>query len=99
MRPNRVTPEGQELGHQLARLCDGQLADKPDNRCDTCAFRHGNHVANGSLETLMSALKCAIEGEPFYCHEHDRPCAGWAAMRFPKEQQRVAPWGHVAGID
>lgn len=97
MVPN-VAPElGRELGHHLARLCDGVLAGKPDNRCATCAFRHGDHLANGSPATLMSALKCAMEGEPFWCHEHDRACAGWVAMRFPKDRLLAASWDHVGG--
>ena len=90
--PNRTTPEGHELGRKLARLCDASLVGKPDNRCETCAFRAGDHLANGSPETLMSAMKCAMEGDPFWCHEHDRACAGWVAMRFPKGRTVAAPW-------
>lgn len=99
MRPNLATHEGRELGKELARLCDAELADKRDDRCGTCALRAGDHLANGSPETLMSALKCAMEGTPFWCHEHDRACAGWAVMRFPRDGKVAAPWGHVAGAD
>jgi len=99
MRPNLPTPEGRELGRELARLCDGELADRRDDRCGTCAFLLGDHVANGSAETLMGALKCAMGDEPFWCHEHDRACAGWAAMRFGKEAVVEAPWQHVPGTD
>ena len=59
MTPNRTTPEGRELGRMLAGFCDQELAGKNDSRCRTCAFRAGNHLANGSPETLMGALKCA----------------------------------------
>lgn len=99
MRPNLPTPEGRELGRELARLCDGELAGRRDDRCGSCALRAGDHLANGSVETLMSALKCAMEGEPFWCHEHDRACAGWAAMAFPKDARVAAPWPHVPGAD
>lgn len=97
--PNVATDEGRALGRQLARLCDGQLEGKPDHRCDTCAFRAGDHLANGSPGTLMNALKCAVEREVFWCHEHQRPCAGWAAMRFPADTRAQAPWAFVGGAD
>jgi hypothetical protein len=99
LRPNAVTEEGRELGRHMARLCDGEFAGKPDGRCRTCAFRAGDHLANGSPETLMTALKCALEGEPFWCHEHDRPCAGWRAMRSPKGERLQTPWDFVDGRD
>lgn len=96
-RPNAVTAEGRELGRHMARLCDGELAGRRDDRCRTCAFRAGDHLANGSPETLMTALKCAMEGDPFWCHEHDRPCAGWAAMRTGKGEHIAIPWDAVSG--
>jgi len=97
MRENRTTPEGRELGKRMARLCDQELAGKRDNRCSTCAFRLGDHLANGSPETLMSALKCAIERTPFWCHEADHPCAGWQAMKSAPDCRLVVPWEHVPG--
>lgn len=96
--PNEATDEGRALGRELARLCDGELAGKTDDRCPTCAFRLGDHVANGSPATLMSAVKCMAERTPFWCHEHDRPCAGWLAMRAPPEMVREMPWEHAEGI-
>ena len=99
MRPNLPSPEGRELGAHMARLCDRELIGKPDNRCTTCAFRAGDHIANGSPETLMSALKCAMEREPFWCHEHDRPCAGWLAMRCLAGETIAVPWDYVDGVD
>ena len=99
MRENRATPEGRALGRELARLCDGELAGKQDDRRQTCAFRAGDHLANGSPETLMSAVKCMAERTPFWCHEHDRPCAGWLAMRAPPEMAREMPWEHCPGAD
>lgn len=97
--PNRVTEEGRELGRQLARLCDGELAGRRDDRCRSCAFRAGDHLANGSPETLMTALKCAMERTPFWCHEVDRPCAGWVAMQTLKGEEIAVPWDCVEGGD
>lgn len=97
MRPNAATDEGRALGREIARLCDGELTGKRDDRCRTCAFRTGDHLANGSPETLMTALKCAMEGEPFWCHETDRACAGWAAMRAPKGAAIAVPWESIEG--
>ena len=98
-RPNLRTSEGAELGYHMARLCDGELSGKCDDRCRTCAFRAGDHLANGSPETLMTALKCAMENTPFWCHEHDRACAGWAAMRTAKGQEIAVPWDAIEGGD
>jgi hypothetical protein len=92
-----ATDDGRALGRELARLCDVKLAGKADRRCNTCAFRAGGHVANGSPGTLMNALKAAMEGDVFWCHEHDLACAGWAAMRFGECVQ--APWDYVEGRD
>jgi len=97
---NSATPEGRELGAILARFCD-QEAERAgrDDRCATCAFRFGDHLANGSAATLMSALKCVMEREPFWCHEHDRPCAGWLLMRTGPEMTLTVPWDHIPGTD
>lgn len=96
---NIATPEGRELGQKLARFCEQELAGKEDKRCSTCAVRAGDHIANGSPETLMSFLKCAMEGEPFWCHERDRACSGWAAMVAPKDMRSQMPWHHTPGTD
>ena len=97
---NSATPEGRELGMHLARLCDRE-AEKAgrDDRCPTCAFRAGEHLANGSVVTLMSAVKCMAERDPFWCHEHDRPCAGWQLMRFEADATVSMPWDHVPGVE
>lgn len=100
MKENRRTEEGIALGREMARLCDGELAGKTDNRCQTCAFRSGEHLANGSPETLMTALKCAMEGEPFWCHDpSSRVCAGWLAMKFARDRRVEAPWPIIEGVD
>ncbi len=52
-------------------------------RCKSCAYRPGT-IPNGCEETIMDAIKCAVEMEPFYCHERfdkdGKPvdlCNGW----------------------
>ncbi len=81
---NEATAEGFELGYHLARFVDGEEAKAPlangCARCHNCAFRQGSYP-NGSPQTTMDALKCAIEGSPFLCHEDLQPCAGWALLR------------------
>ena len=99
MTPNKTTPEGRRLGGIIGRLCDKELAGHPDNRCLTCAFRPGDHLPNGSPETLMTAVKCLAERSPFWCHEADKPCAGWLALRFPKDQTVKMPWDFCEGSD
>lgn len=96
MITNLPTEEGRALGKELARLCDSALLGKPDERCATCAFRLGTE-ANGSPATLMDATKCVLERVPFFCHEHARPCAGFAAMVLTRPV--VAPWEFVGGSD
>lgn len=100
MRKNVATTEGRQLGSRLASFCDVEAEKQGrDGRCSTCAFRSGEHVANGSPETLMSALKCVMEREPFWCHETDRPCAGWLLMRIEAGAETVMPWDHVPGVE
>lgn len=79
---HRITPEGQVLGQQMAKLFDiatrrlGSLAD-PDERCTSCAFRLGT-VPNGCAQTQLDISKCVAEGIPFYCHQKPgHLCAGW----------------------
>jgi hypothetical protein len=92
---NVPTPEGFELGFALARFVDNapQIAE----RCWTCAFRQGTD-ANGSPQTTMDALKCVMEGIPFYCHEIEdrskpmRLCAGYLALRAESPTKLTMPW-------
>ena len=92
---NHSSPAGTALGREMARLFGTELGERPDHRCQTCAFRPGDHLANNSAGTLMDAVKCLVEREPFWCHEHDRPCAGWVLMRFPVDRAGVCPWPFV----
>jgi hypothetical protein len=47
----------------------------------------------------MTALKAALEREPFWCHESNRLCAGWLAMRSGKGDEMIAPWPYAEGAD
>jgi hypothetical protein len=91
MTRNLPSPEGGELGAELARLTDLQLerlrAQFPDlpGPCQSCAFRAGT-VPNRCATTVMDALECVAEMVPFYCHEDlgedGKPgslCRGYAA--------------------
>lgn len=79
--PNLPTPEGAELGRELARLADSAYASSGrDTRCEDCAFRLGT-TPNQCAPTLMDAIKCVAEGVPFNCHVTDRPCGGWVGAR------------------
>lgn len=82
---NKPSPEGRKVGALLARLTDKAFeqfkdADPPFQQpCTTCAFRGGS-FPNGCAETVMDAIKCVMEGVPFYCHETKDCkdlCKGW----------------------
>lgn len=89
-----ATPEGTALGEHMARFCDEaepkarlRMPELPP-RCNSCAFRRGDHTANGSPTTQMDALKCWMEGREFLCHEPARDgalCSGWAMMMLAKD--------------
>src|SRR3954471_18569685 len=100
---NYRSPEGEELGEHLARLCDQAEPEArlkiPEllPRCSSCALRAGRHIANGSPGTLLDVLKCVLEGVPFYCHEPAREgdlCSGWTMLMLTtEEEERVeVPW-------
>lgn len=100
---NRAEPMGRELGAHLARFADEaepaarlKVPDLPP-RCQSCAFRAGSHVQNGSVATTMDALKCWLEGVEFQCHQPDRkgePCSGWAMLMLARGEapHSNAPW-------
>lgn len=96
----RVTPGGRRAGAALCRLTEPAIAaliadGEPDERCKTCAFRLGT-VPNGCVQTQADAMKCVMEGVPFYCHQdptHKTPCHGWfAGRRALKGKTRIMPW-------
>lgn len=109
--PNRPTPLGRKAGELFGRLIDksaNELRDKfPDmqERCKSCAYRPGT-IPNGCEETIMDAIKCAVELEPFYCHERfdkeGKPidiCQGWVIAISTTDAAKVrercfpkAPW-------
>ena len=78
---NRPTSQGRELGTEMARLYNTGDPE-PDLRCLDCAFRLGTDP-NGSISTLMDAIKCISEGVPFLCHMEQTPktCAGYTRFR------------------
>jgi hypothetical protein len=92
---NKPSHEGFALGYALARFVDNAVP--VGERCFTCAFRQGTD-ANGSPVTTMDALKCVMEGVPFYCHEGADPenphrlCAGYATLRADSEGRLEMPW-------
>lgn len=100
---NHATPEGRELGKMLTKWCDEaepkarlRIPELPP-RCQSCAFREGKHLANGSPYTQMDVLKCLTEGREFHCHQPDREgelCSGWTMMMLAEEKPnfREAPW-------
>lgn len=100
MRRNLPTPEGREGGANMVRMTEPAIAalvaqGEPDERCPTCAFRLGT-LPNGCTETVLDAMKCGLEGEPFYCHDkhHEgKTCHGWFAMRYALRGATVkVPW-------
>lgn len=92
---NLPSPEGADLGRELARLCDGAAAQRHADgrpvpkRCGTCAFRAGSEP-NGCAPTVMDALKCALEQHPFRCHEDGLACRGWLLLRTEAPRQCAA---------
>ena len=107
---NLRTEAAAELGRGMARFCDDaepaarlKLPELPP-RCNSCAFRAGEHLANGSLYTQMDALKCVLEGVEFFCHEPARAgalCSGWAMMMLSKDSAdfKGTPWNFSGGTD
>lgn len=95
MTHHRVSPTGQQMGNNAARLAElGRrrleaagltglgLAAMRDEMCSSCACRPGT-VPNGCLQTQLDLLKAAVEGERFLCHapKDGRMCAGWLRVR------------------
>jgi len=95
MTHSRVTPQGQVMGKNAARLSElgrrrleslGLVGiQQPmlrDEMCKTCACQRGT-VPNGCLQTQLDFLKAVVEGKPFLCHapKDGRMCAGWVQVR------------------
>ena len=89
--PNLPSEAGAAAGAELARLVESDLARARESGapapCVECAFVKGTQ-ANRSGATVMDAVKCVLEGEPFFCHlglkDEDEPtslCRGYLAAR------------------
>jgi hypothetical protein len=90
MRLNEPTRLGWEMGWHLARFANA--AKLQPERCITCAFRSGTY-ANGCETTVMDALKCVMEGVPFYCHEESTSlCGGYVALRAESPSKIKTSW-------
>lgn len=87
---NVPTPEGRELGAEVARLAELErerfqaVFPEVPPMCADCACRGGTR-ANGCAPSVMSLLKCVFEvDEPdagvFNCHLHDRICTGYLML-------------------
>jgi hypothetical protein len=102
---NRPTPEGIAIGKELARLTDrAEEANREKfpnakERCGTCAYRLGT-IPNGCAETVMDALKCALEFRTFMCHETmvkgqcTKVCTGWLILCSASRGKVEAPWSY-----
>ena len=104
-RKNFKSPEGAELGAYMAKWCDDAepkarlKVPELSPRCNSCACRKGDHLANSSPATLLDFLKCVLEGHEFYCHEPAREgqlCSGWAMFMLAKDDAEFVevdwPW-------
>lgn len=104
---SRVSPEGRRAGEKLSRMTDTEVGKliaegewSEDERCATCAFRHGT-VPNGCLQTQLDAFKAVVEKKAFGCHvardgmpAGTHACMGWfaAVQRFKKLPEIRCPW-------
>ncbi len=92
---NIASPDGTNMGKMIAKFCDDaepaarlKMPELPP-RCSSCAFRVGTHLPNNSPGTQMDALKCTMEGVPFYCHQKERKgclCSGWSIMMLSTDE-------------
>ncbi len=115
-RRNLPTPEGRELGQHLARFITVELPKYTERfpnapeMCKSCAFRNGTQP-NGCPGTVMDALKCVVEMEPFLCHEkldvEGKPyfyCQGWVILVSAGDEEKrplEMPWpfSNEAGLE
>lgn len=99
--PNLPSDIGAELGAELARLTEPELAKLQKELpsvpppCSECAFVKGT-TPNRCGQTLMDAIKCVVEDEPFYCHkgvddqaEPERLCTGYLAASGARERLKA----------
>lgn len=68
----RVSVEGIEISLMVAKIVEPEIQKlieqgEPDERCATCAFKHGT-IPSSCHQTMLDAVKCLLEGKVFYCH-------------------------------
>ena len=94
MVPIERDPLCAAIGRELVRFFEQEEPASAPPRCHDCAFRAGT-LANESY-TIANALKCVMEGIPFYCHhgeengEPTRLCRGWIALAPPAVLEEIA---------
>lgn len=102
---SRVTPQGQAMGKNAAKLAelgcarlaalglDGVKAPMlRGEMCKSCACQPGS-VPNGCLQTQMDFLKSVHDGKPFRCHApmDGKLCAGWVRARAELVENPLPP--------
>jgi hypothetical protein len=103
----RRTSKGAVMGQMLVKIAEPEIDQliakgEPDDRCATCAFRSGT-APNQCEQTMFDAIKCVLEGHPFYCHDQTigtgsqvqpQICQGYYAARQRAKDCNniVAPW-------
>jgi hypothetical protein len=105
MTHSRVTPHGQAMGANAAKLAElgkarlvemgldgikgGSLRGE---MCKSCACQRGS-IPNGCLQTQLDFLKAAHEGKPFLCHspQDGSLCAGWVRARAELVENPLPP--------
>jgi hypothetical protein len=91
---SRVSTEGVEISLMISKIVEPEIQKlveqgEPDERCATCAFKHGT-IPSSCHQTMLDAVKCLLEGKPFHCHAKTigagelleaQVCHGWYAAR------------------
>jgi hypothetical protein len=69
---SRISDAGVEISLMVARIVEPEIQKlvaqgEPDERCATCAFKHGT-IPSSCHQTMLDAVKCLLEAKVFYCH-------------------------------
>jgi hypothetical protein len=102
---NLPSPEGAEMGKELARFADVEEAKlraaglPVPKRCSDCALRLGT-IPNQCTQTLFDILVCSATHEDFMCHlssdaegDPTKLCRGFELLRISRLQPK-----DVAGV-